>query len=207
MPINYKFNRDISTTFAPAIYYWTDGSTAPIGTNTGAPRFTAPNGASYLHIIAAPGDVSFKLANQKAKFYWDFNYNTSGDDRIQRAYGINGSNNVDLSDNLAWLVGFQVGDNKKKGDWLVGVDFRQIGLGSVDPNLSDSDWGNGFLNQQGVKVRVGYNFTDFLSGNITYYNTWNYKENLTSASSATGAATLATLNSTDRLQFDLNWKF
>jgi hypothetical protein len=92
--------------------------------------------------------------------------------------------NQGLGDNVAWLAGLQVGQNKKKGDWSIKGDFRQVGLGALDPNENDSDWGDSFLNQQGVKIQSTYNFTDFLTGSITYYNTWNYKQNLLDASSS-----------------------
>jgi hypothetical protein len=203
IPMTYKINKDISATIAPSFYTRTGGSTITSSTTTlsvGSPQLYNLEANDYLNQIAAPGDVSFKLIGQKAKFYWDFVYNASGEDRIKNVYAVSpASQNLDLRDDIAWLVGFQIGDNKKKGDWLVGVDFRQTGLGSVDPNLADSDFGDGYLNQQGVKIRTGYNFTDFLSGNITYFNTWNYKETL--------SATTATINTTNRLQLDLNWKF
>lgn len=91
--------------------------------------------------------------------------------------------NRDLGDNVAWLAGLQIGQNKKKGDWSVRGDFRQVGLGAIDPNENDSDWGDSFLNQQGVKIQSTYNFTDFLTGSVTFYSTWNYKEHLLDASS------------------------
>ncbi|MEI9999919.1 MAG: hypothetical protein WDO13_12575 [Verrucomicrobiota bacterium] len=39
----------------------------------------------------------------------------------------------------------------------------QVGLGAIDPNENDSDWGDSFLNLQGIKVQAAYNFTDFLT--------------------------------------------
>ena len=87
-----------------------------------------------------------------------------------------------MGDNIAWLAGLQVGQNKKKGDWSIKGDFRQVGLGSIDPNLNDSDWGDSFLNQQGIKLQSQYNFTDFVTGSLTYYDTWSYKTNLMNGS-------------------------
>jgi polyhydroxyalkanoate synthesis regulator phasin len=210
VPATYKFTKAISATIAPGFYTRTGGSTSTwvssgATPNTGAPVLASAEANSYLNQIAAPGDVTFKLFNQKAKFYWDFVFNASGEDRIKNVYGINNGQNMDLRDDIAWLAGFQLGDNKKKGDWLVGIDFRQTGLASVDPNLSDSDFGDGYLNQQGIKVRTGYNFTDFLTGNITYYDTWNYKSSLGNAT--VNGANINGINSSSRLDFDLNWKF
>jgi hypothetical protein len=210
LPITYKYSRDGSVTFAPAFYTYTGNyipsSTASNAFLTGSPNTTNNlNGASNLNLITAPGDVSFKLFKQKAKFYWDFVYNASGESRVHQTYNIVTQNN-DLSDSVAWLAGFQIGDSKKKGDWLVGIDYRQIGLGSIDPNISDPSWGSGYLNQQGIKLRTSYNFTDFVQGGITYYNTWNYKENI--ANSGTNSQTgVNGVNSTSTLQLDLLWKF
>ena len=115
--------------------------------------------------------------------------NLDGHARVQDVLLGNGQNGVTqntrtlnenraLTDNVAWLVGIQVGKNKKKGDWSIKGDFRQTGLGSIDPNLNDSDFGDSFLNQEGFKVQSTYNFTDYLTGSITYYNTWAYKNGL-----------------------------
>lgn len=207
VPVTYQFGKFESVTVAPAFYSYTGNSAATVV--TGSPSSTGTLSATNLNIITAPGDVSFKLFSKKAKFYWDLAYNTSGEARIHQVYGIVNQNN-DLTDSLAWLAGFQLGDSKKKGDWLVGLDYRQIGLGSIDPNISDPSWGNGYLNQQGIRLRTSYNFTDFLTGGVTYYNTWNLKENInTSATNQNGNTVggLNGVNTTSRLQLDLVWKF
>ena len=171
---------------------WTGGGTL---------SFFGPNVADHLEIFQAPGEVDWKLWDIPFKVYWDFDLNTDGKDRVQDILlGANNPNvvargggltaaqaaanratiaqNTALGDNVAWLAGLQVGQNKKKGDWSIRGDFRQVGLGAIDPNENDSDWGDSFLNQQGIKIQSTYNFTDFLTGSLTYYNTWNYKENL-----------------------------
>ena len=116
--------------------------------------------------------------------------------------------------------------NKKKGDWSIKGDYRQVGLGAIDPNLNDSDWGSSFLNQQGVKFSSTYNFTDFLTGTLTYYDTWDYKSGLfdghgaapqsvtqlpisTQTLGGTNGATgnLVGVKSTQRVQAEMMWKF
>ena len=104
-----------------------------------------------------------------------------------------------------------------------------MGLGSIDPNLNDSDWGDSFLNQQGIKVQSIYNFTDFLTGSIAVYDTWAYKSSLLNGSSAgsnptglplaggggggvsgttaSGITNLAGVSQTQRVDVDLMWKF
>lgn len=105
-----------------------------------------------------------------------------------------------------YLVGMQIGENKKKGDWSVLANWRQTGIGSVDPNLNDSDFALGELNTRGVKVSASYNFTDFCVGAITYMHAWNLRDNLFGGE-ATGGNAIAEGNAIQVLQVDLNLKF
>ncbi len=43
-------------------------------------------------------------------------------------------------------------------------------MDSIDPNLNDTDFALSYLNVQGVKIGVAYNFTDSLVGAVTYYH-------------------------------------
>ena len=109
-------------------------------------------------------------------------------------------------DDVAWLAGIQLGENKKAGDWSVMANFRQTGIGAVDPNLNDSDFALGQLNMQGVKTGVAYNFTDFCVGAVTYYDAWNLRSDLVGGQ-ATGGQKIAGMNGVQILQLDLNVKF
>jgi len=124
------------------------------------------------------------------------------------------SQNQSLSDGIAWAVGEQIGQNKKKGDWSILGEYRQLGLGSIDPNINGTDFANSYLNQEGVKVSGVYNFTDFLTGTVTYYNNWTYKSNLYQDLNGSSAKPLAgttqylvSQKSDQRVQVDLGWKF
>jgi hypothetical protein len=221
------------------------GGGATVG-GGGTLNYAGPNIADHLEIFTAPGEFDWKSWDIPFRVYWDFALNTDGKARIQDVYlgrhdtGVVQSNavlreNQGLGDNVAWLAGLQVGQNKKKGDWSIKGDFRQTGLGSVDPNLNDSDFADSFLNQQGFKIQSTYNFTDFLTGSVTFYDTWNYKTGLLDGSTSgqnpltasvggtglpivggagyavggasTGVTGLAGASSTERVQVDLMWKF
>ncbi len=102
-------------------------------------------------------------------------------------------------------------------------------MGANDPNLQDSDWGDSFINQQGITVGSTYNFTDFLTGSVTFFDTWAYKKNLfvnentsnnqvgaqsSGAAGSTGVTGttaglvgLAAASQTQRVDVDLQWKF
>jgi len=109
-------------------------------------------------------------------------------------------------DDVAWLAGVQVGENKKAGDWSVMTNFRQTGIGAVDPNLNDSDFALSYLNMQGIKSGVAYNFTDFCVGAITYYGAWNLRKDLVGGEATTDQK-IANMNAVQVLQVDLNVKF
>jgi hypothetical protein len=39
-------------------------------------------------------------------------------------------------DKMAWLIGLKIGDNKRARDLSAYVDYRQVGIAAVDPNLA-----------------------------------------------------------------------
>jgi len=208
----YKFNKDTKLTVAPGFMFF-NASNIASGSLNNETKFentsTMTQGATRnLHIITAPGDVGFRIGGLKAKVYWDFAYNVSGSKRTRDIYGLNGvgtTSDHSPQDNLAWLAGVQVGDNKKKGDWAVFVNYRQTGIAAVDPNLNDSDFALGQLNMQGVKTGVSYNFTDAVSGAFTYFNAWELRH--LTGGEATGGNKIASTDSVQIFQVDLNIKF
>jgi hypothetical protein len=243
VPVQFNFNKSTYIKFVPGFdTYLGGGNNGPSNVPAtidaaeaggGTQAFTAYNAANDLAIFTAPGEVDWKLATVPFKFYWDFALNFDGKDRIQDVYLTPTpgtvvtpaelqaeNNNRGLGDNIAWVAGLQVGQIKKKGDWMVKGDFRQVGLGSIDPNLNDSDWGDSFLNQQGAKLVVSYSFTDFLVGSVTAYDTWALKNGLFAAQNPSGLPVVANATGTtaslqglaaasqvQRVDVDLQWKF
>jgi len=242
VPVQFNFNKSTYVKVAPGFSTYLGGgnngpsnvpATSAAENGGGSENFAAYNGANDLAIFLAPGEFDFKAGKIPLKFYWDFALNFDGKDRIQNVYlsptpgtavtaaELQSQNqNRSLGDNIAWVAGIQAGQIKKKGDWLARADFRQVGLGSIDPNLNDSDWGDSFLNQQGVKVVLSYSFTDFLVGSVTAYDTWALKSGLwnnqnpsglpvvANASGTTaGLQGLAAASQTQRVDVDLQWKF
>jgi len=187
------------------------------------PVFYSPKEANDLAVISLPGELNFKIADVPIRPYWDIEYNIMGKARVQDVYldptaGVSAAakaQNRNLSDPLAWALGLQVGQNKKKGDWSGLIEFRQIGLGAVDQNINGTDYADSYANQQGFKLSLAYNFTDFLTGTATFYDTWDYKRNLyqslggspTTAPTAGTTQYLVSEKSLQRVQVDLGWKF
>ena len=194
------------------------------------PVFVSPKEADYLAIVSLPGEFNFKIDGVAIRPYWDFEWNLEGRKRIQDVYldpSASGpavgtaasvaSQNKGLGgfgDDIAWATGVQVGQNKKKGDWSVLLEYRQIGLGAVDQNINGTDYADSYANQQGFKAQTMYNFTDFLTGSVTFYDTADLKSHLYSSlgggNAAPAAGTtqyLVSESSVERVQVDLGWKF
>lgn len=163
-----------------------------------------------MHILTAPGDISFKLGGIKSKLYWDVAYNLSGEDRFQDIYQLfNPTTNqfrYSDRDGLAWLAGVQFGELKKKGDWQINANYREVGIASVDPNLNDSTWALSRLNQRGVKLGLAYQIADPVVFSVTGYLSWNLNEDLVGGR-ATNAPNIADSNAVQVLQVDLAVKF
>ena len=154
-----------------------------------------------LAALAFAGEVNWlniRGAGTGLKVYWDSAYNFESNSRL-RAYGISPTAWED--DPLAWLVGvgYSYGTGKVQGDYSLKLDYREIGLGSVDPNLNDSDFAFGKLNQKGFKAAISYNLTDFANFNVAYFYTDAIQDKLLNA--------IANLDHSQILQLDLVLKF
>jgi hypothetical protein len=167
-----------------------------------------------LNILTAPGDVKFKLFNLPMSTYWDLGYNLTGAARrntyVNAGVLANTKANREINDDLAFLVGYKIGANaaglKVKGDWEVSADYRQIGITSIDPNITDSDFGFKRPNTQGFKLKASYNLTDFFTASIAYFDVWNLKSKLIGAADPIGTPTTQP-NTAQTLQVDLAFKF
>jgi hypothetical protein len=185
----------------------------------------------------------------KGKAYAEFGYNFGGNERGQLLRqgsvvgttfgaggpaiagfgGVNAANAFSSStkdQNKFFVLGYTIGENKKKGDWSVDASYAYFETFSWDPNIADSDWNNSLLNGQGPGVKVVYNFTDFLTASVNYRMSWAidgnampYQGLTTSQAQLSSVATFpnnynatianrASVNaSTQLLQLDLVWKF
>lgn len=222
----YKISKDVKLTVAPGWLTYVNGSVTGVTNNNAFNDSPTVSGATRnINLLLFPGDVSFKIAGAKAKFYWDFAYNIEGRKRTEDIYDLytlrnnNGQRSDDgvtdpddrnskhsAQDDYAYMVGFQIGENKKAGDFSFKTDWRQTGIASVDPNLNDSDFAAGELNTRGVKLQINYNFTDFAIGTVSYMHAWNLRDDLVGGE-ATGGNAIGDSNTVKVLQVDFTVKF
>ncbi|MEO0054066.1 MAG: hypothetical protein RLZZ50_13, partial [Verrucomicrobiota bacterium] len=196
--LSQKVGTTIDLKVAPGFFLYNASTLAGLS-NENAFNGTTEN----LKVIVIPGELSFANiggAGYALRGYWDFAYNTTAEDRVREAYAQPAT--VD-EDPMAWLVGvsYGYGTGKLAGDWKLSADYREIGLGSIDPNINDSDFAFSRLNQKGFKFSASYNLTDFASLNGTYFKT-EEKDDLPGAGPA-----VANLDHSQTLQVDLNVKF
>lgn len=223
---SYKFSKDVKATIAPG---WLVYNAASLSGLTNAQPFndspTVSGATRNINLLLAPGDITFKAFDTKVKFLWDFAYNIEGRKRYEDIYNLvtfnndagqssddnvvdpdDFSSNHKLIDDIAFLVGFQLGENKKAGDWSFLAYYRQAGVSSIDPNLNDSDFAGSRLNTRGFKTSLAYNFTDFAVGALTYQYAWNLRDDLVGGE-ATGGAAIADTNNISIFQVDFTVKF
>lgn len=214
----YKFGNGVKLTVAPGYLTYVNGSVSGVENKASFNDNGNVSGATRnLNLLLLPGDVTFKLAGLKTKFYWDLSYNIEGRKRVEDIYNLvsldspendpddlrKGHSNVD---DLAFLLGVKVGENHHRGDWSLLLDYRQVGIAAVDPNLNDSDVFASALNTRGFRVKGEYNFTDFLSAGFQYSYGWNLRQDLYGGE-ATGGNAVADANDIHTAIFDVQIKF
>jgi len=186
----------------------TTGETQTVKTKNNLVLPEVPAETADLHIITAPGDVSFTLAGLKTKLYWDFGYNTAGEDRYNYVYQMKefGSQPYKLRDSFAWLAGIQFGEIKKRGDWQLFANYRETGIASIDPNINDNEAAGGALNMRGFKFALAYALTDFVVLQGTGYVFWSLDPTL-SGGRATSVGGIAPYKAYNEATVELNIKF
>ncbi len=145
------------------------------GALLGTADFDSNDATRCLYVGFFDGDVQFPVGPIKGKFYWDFAYNFEGGQRDNQILELEENS---FHDKDAWIAGFQLGEPKRKGDWYIQGEYAQVGVGSIDPNLNDTNFGLSRLNVQGYRVAVGYNLESWLRAEVWYYGTWNLDKNL-----------------------------
>ena len=200
--VNYKFDSKTSLAVAPMFIYESQGTS--LSGENGVSTFDNENSVTTignLSVIAVPTELKWNMFNLPNKVYATYGFNFEGNKRLKDA-GVSNATLARLAkkgQNSFWNVGCEIGENKKKGDWRAGLEYRWVEAGAYSTNLSDSDFAKNEFNQQGVVAVVAYNFTDFLTGSATWMHSNDIDKGIDAGSS--DAATV------DLVQLDVSWKF
>jgi hypothetical protein len=111
-----------------------------------------------------------------------------------------------LLDQVAYQVGVEAGQLKKKGDWDGKLFWQSTGYYAVDPNLVDADIFNAATNMQGAVVSVAHNWTDGLSSTLRYSYAMPVN-GLLATPSVNQDLQLGDIKHYNLFQADLMWKF
>ena len=172
-------------------------------TLSGTAQFRSGNATRNLSLGLFSADAKLDLGAWKLKAYTDVVYNFHGDARVREEY--NQPRAANLTGRTAFAVGLTVGSDyeiKKQGDFVLLAEYRQVGLGSVDPNLNDGDFNLSSLNFRGVKVALNYGIRPWLIFGVNFFSSGN----LGGADKNVNVG-VANLNSAQTVQADLTTKF
>lgn len=196
-------------TVAPGYYSSNGARSVAFGRENVANLGLTPDGEHLdnMQIVLLPGDVSTELAGQKVKFQWDLAYNLDGANRSKAILGNLASGSG--TDKLAWLLGVQVGENKKKGDWSAVANYRRVGLSAVDHLITDADFAFGDVNATGFKVGFTYNVGNATTIGLNYYIVDNLRKDIGTLPGYynTTAHEFVGSNSSQIIQADVSVKF
>jgi hypothetical protein len=198
-------------------------NTGALGTLNNASAFPIYTRDEFY--LQSPGDITYKIGGKiPVTVYWDTSYNVWGPGRFSQVYGplfssvtyVKGSSTPHFhnpvtptfQDYFAWLVGIKIGQNKHAGDISLLVDYRQLDLASVDPNINTDDFNLSFLNTVGWRASIAYNLTDFAVLQFTGWFANNLDRNLYGGFATNPSLfPIANANSSTVFAVDLAFKF
>jgi hypothetical protein len=199
-----------------------------------APFTTNSTGVNDLEVIEVPAEFDFKGFGVPMRFFGDVAYNLEGQERADDARQAIGTGNAggitlpagmtlaqfqaqptvqgvlqggkNVEDDIAYQVGYEAGQLKKKGDWDTKLYWQSTGYYAVDPNLIDADIFNAATNMQGVVVQGSYNWTDGLTSTLRYAHGSRVDSRLATPN-VTQDLSLGNISTYNLFQADLMWKF
>ena len=166
------------------------------------PATQANDSAIYtdLATVLVPAEYVLALKNGKPlAFYGTYGINLQGDDRSDRLYAAEDPSSYDQMFNL----GVRYGATKLAGDYQLTAEYRYVETGAYTSLLLDSDFNAGRLGAKGPIVSASYNFTDAVTGTITYFNAFNIDPDQPTNTGTNGLG----FGKAQVLQIDLSAKF
>ena len=153
-----------------------------------------------LATVLLPVEYAMVLKNGKTlAFYGTYGLNLAGDERSDRLYGAEDPSSYDQMFNL----GVRYGGTKLAGDYQLTAEYRYVESGAYTSILLDSDFNGGRLGGAGPILSASYNFTEAVTGTITYFNAFNIDPNQPANTATNGLG----FGKDQVVQIDLSAKF
>ena len=164
-----KWTNGEGLVFAPVLMATTGGNSNFSESGT----FSGANSVRYFHdfaVVGMPFEYGFKSGDgQKHKIFGAWGANLKGDELVNDPDSpFFGGSIGQSSKNQFANLGYQMGSAKKAGERQWSAEYRFIEAGAYSPNLSDSDWAKGQVNQAGYVINYKQMFTDFFNLSVTY---------------------------------------
>ncbi len=136
--------------------------------------FAGANAVTYFHdfvVAAVPFEYAFRFDDGLShKIFGAWGTNFKGDELINDPDSPFFDGPGQSSKNQFANLGYQLGSAKKAGQRQFSVEYRYMEAAGYTPNLSDSDWAGGEVNQQGWVINFRHLFTDFFGLSVTYFD-------------------------------------
>ncbi|MGY8695142.1 MAG: putative porin [Verrucomicrobiia bacterium] len=164
-----KWTNGEGLVFAPVLMATTGGNSNFSESGT----FSGANSVRYFHdfaVVGMPFEYGFKSGDgQKHKIFGAWGANLKGDELVNDPDSpFFGGSIGQSSKNQFANLGYQMGSAKKAGERQWSAEYRFMEAGAYSPNLSDSDWAKGQVNQAGYVINYKQMFTDFFNLSVTY---------------------------------------
>lgn len=156
--------KPIETSHLVSFYGYRDfASNSNFASAGGAPTVSGGTrlAAEQYRIFEVYNDVAFQtMGLPKSKLFFDWVTN----------FGNNAPSDLLGKDqSSAFNAGLQLGQVKKKRDWMLAAEYRYIGENSVPGVFNDSDFGGGGVNKRGPVFSLGYGLTNYLQLNFSAF--------------------------------------
>ncbi len=164
-----KWSNGNGLTLAPIVMAATGGTSNFSESGT----FSGANSVKYFHdfaFVALPFEYGFSTGDGiKHKIFGAWGTNLEGNELVNDPDSpfFDGNAGQSSKDQVANL-GYQFGSAKKAGQQQWSAEYRFMEAGGYTPNLSDSDWAKGQVNQGGYVVNYKKMLTDFFNLSVTY---------------------------------------
>ncbi len=208
--LGYKYNKDLQFQVAPMFHTMVNQVGDPVNEVAGASQDVSGN----QNIMFVPVEAKWKSWGIPTKALYTYGHNfdaknklLSNDDTYDVSIRGNEQADTSLADqNDSHTFGLEVGELKKKKDWMVAAYYMHREAFSSNLDLVDSDWSLQRSNMKGYAFKSGYMFTDGVGLNVTYLIGDTLKDQIYPGT-FTGDGQIADRSRVEVLQVDLTWKF